>query len=161
MDVVIGVRGPTAPPDYCNGLMIPVVLFDQIYSFDRDTLAKAVPRPAKAPAAQYEQTSRELFDRILQITGNTGGTDAHRALNYLAMRYPAVYAMAAEEFARDSSLSGVEVRSSPLSAARKIVDVIFSFTNRNTDVTEKFSVSVDVTDEFPYLVAKISPYYDR
>jgi hypothetical protein len=32
---------------------------------------------------------------------------------------------------------------------------------RNTEVEEKFSVRVDVTDEFPYLVTKLSPYYDR
>jgi hypothetical protein len=31
----------------------------------------------------------------------------------------------------------------------------------NTDVTEKFFVRVDVTEEFPFLVTKMSPYYDR
>jgi hypothetical protein len=36
MDVVIGARGPIAPPEMCNGLMIPIVAFDQIYSFDRE-----------------------------------------------------------------------------------------------------------------------------
>ena len=30
-----------------------------------------------------------------------------------------------------------------------------------TDVTEKLFVRVDVTEEFPFLVAKMSPYYDR
>ncbi|MGH9893022.1 MAG: hypothetical protein ACREA0_13730, partial [bacterium] len=44
---------------------------------------------------------------------------------------------------------------------RKIVDVIFSYTNRNTDFTEKFCVRADVTEEFPFLVTKMSPYYDR
>jgi hypothetical protein len=48
-----------------------------------------------------------------------------------------------------------------LISARDIVDVIFAYTNRNTDFTEKFCVRVDVTEEFPFLVAKISPYYDR
>ena len=33
--------------------------------------------------------------------------------------------------------------------------------NRNTDFTEKFFVRVDVTEEFPFLVTKMSPYYDR
>jgi hypothetical protein len=32
---------------------------------------------------------------------------------------------------------------------------------RSTDVTEKFLVRVDVTEEFPFLVTKLSPYYDR
>jgi hypothetical protein len=74
---------------------------------------------------------------------------------------PRIYAKAAEEFAQDFSLSGVEVRPSPLSGTRRIVDVIFSYTNRNTDFTEKFFVRVDVTEEFPFLVTKLSPYYDR
>lgn len=161
IDIVIGMRGPIAPPEMCNGLMVPIVAFDQIYSFDRDALIKAIPKPAKTTAAQFGPAAEELFNRIMQLTDNSGATDEHRVLNYSVMRYPAIYAKAAEEFARDFSLTGVEVRPSPLSSTRKIVDVIFSYTNRNTDFTEKFFVRVDVTEEFPFLVTKLSPYYDR
>lgn len=161
IDVVIGLRGPIAPPTLCNGLMIPIVAFDQIYSFDRDALIKAIPKPEKTTAAQFGPAAEELFDRIMQMADNAGATDEHRALNYLVMRYPAIYARAAEEFGRDFSLTGVEVRAAPLSSTRNIVDVIFSYTNRNTDFTEKFFVRVDMTEEFPFLVAKMSPYYDR
>ncbi|MFA5921319.1 MAG: hypothetical protein WC856_08510 [Methylococcaceae bacterium] len=161
IDVVIGVRGPIAPPQMCNGLMVPIVAFDQIYSFDRDALIKAIPKPEKTTAAQFGPAAEELFNRIMQLTDNAGATDEHRVLNYLSMRYPAIYAKAAEEFAHDFSLTGVEVRPSPLSSTRNIVDVIFSYTNRNTDFTEKFCVRVDVTEEFPFLVTKMSPYYDR
>lgn len=161
IDVVIGTRGPIAPPTMCNGLMVPIVMFDQIYSFDRETLIKAIPKPEKTPATQFGPAAEELFDRIMQMTDNAGATDEHRALNYLAMRYPGIYAKAAEGFARDFSLSGVEIRPTPLSSTRNIVDVIFAYTNRNTDFTEKFFVRVDVTEEFPFLVTKLSPYYDR
>ncbi len=161
IDVVIGLRGPIAPPQMCNGLMIPIVVFDQIYSFDRGALIKAIPKPEKTAAAQFGPVAEELFNRIMQMTDNAGATDEHRALNYLVMRYPAIYAKAAEEFGRDFSLTGVEVRPSPLSATRNIVDVIFSYTNRNTDFTEKFFVRCDMTEEFPFLVTKLSPYYDR
>jgi hypothetical protein len=161
MDVVIGVRGPIAPPDMCNGLMIPIVAFDQIYSFDRDALIKSIPKPEKIAAKEFATAAGELLDRIMQMADNAGATDEHRALNYCALRYPAIYVKASEEFAANSSLSAVEVRPSPLSGVRKIVDVIFSYTNRNTDVTEKFFVRVDVTEEFPFLVTKMSPYYDR
>jgi hypothetical protein len=161
VDVVIGVRGPIAPPEMCNGLMIPMVGFDQIYSFDHDALIKSIPRPEKTTAAQFGPAAEELFNRIMQLTDNAGATDEHRALNYLAMRYPAIYARTAEEFARDFSLTGVEARFSPLSSTRKIVDVMFSYTNRNTDFTEKFFVRCDTTEEFPFLVTKMSPYYDR
>jgi hypothetical protein len=161
IDVVVGVRGPIAPPEMCNGLMVPLVSFEQIYSFDRNSLIKAIPRPKKADSAKFTQAAEELFDRIMQLTDNAGATDEHRALNYLAMRYPAIYATAADEFAQDFSLTTVDVRRSSLGGTRSIVDVIFSYTNRNTDFTEKFFVRCDVSEAFPFLVTKMSPYYDR
>ncbi|MDQ2921313.1 MAG: hypothetical protein M3R52_06860 [Acidobacteriota bacterium] len=161
IDVVVGVRGPIAPPEMCNGLMVPIVAFDQIYSFDRDALIKALPAPKGAKAKEYGTAAAELFDRIMLLADNAGSTDEHRALNYLAVRYPAVYNTVADAFGRNSSLTAVDVQSSPLSGTRKVVDVIFSFTNRNTDVVEKFFCRVDVTEEFLFLVTKMSPYFDR
>jgi len=161
LDCVIGVRGPIAPPEMCNGLMVPIVFFDQIYSFDRDALIKAIPKPEKASAKEFTPAAEELFERIMQLTDNAGASDEHRALNYLAIRYQAIYANTADQFGRNASLTGVDVLPSTLSGTRKVVDVIFSYTNRNTDVVEKFFVRVDVTEEFPFLVTKLSPYYDR
>jgi hypothetical protein len=161
LDCVIGVRGSIAPPQMCNGLMVPIVIFDQLYSFDRDALIKAIPKPDKIPAAEFAPAAGELFDRIMQMTDNAGATDQHRALNYLALRYQAIYANAAEEFARNASLTSVDIASSPLSGTRNVVDVVFSYTNRNTDVMERFFVRVDVTEEFPFLVTKLSPYYSH
>jgi hypothetical protein len=161
VDVVVGRRGPIAPPELCNGLMVPIVIFDQIYSFDRESFIKSIPRPDQIPAKEFGPAAQELFDRIIQMADNAGATDADRAVNYLALRYPPIYARAAESFAANSSLTGLEVRTSPLSGTRKIVEVIFSYTNRATDVTEKFFVRVDVTEEFPFLQTKLSPYFDR
>jgi hypothetical protein len=160
LDCVIGARGPIAPPEMCNGLMVPLVLFDQLYSFDRDTLIKAIPRPDRTPAKEFAAAAEELFDRIMRMTDNAGATDQDRALNYLAVRYPRIYEGVFEAFARNESLTGVEVRTSPLSGTRKVVDAIFSFTNRNTDVIGKQYVRLDVTEEFPFLVSKLSPYFD-
>lgn len=161
IDCVIGVLGPLASPAQCNGLMVPIVVIDQVYSFDRDALIAAIPRPDQMKEERFEAAAEEVFDRILQMTDNAGATDDHRAVNYLAMRYPGIYTRTAEQFAQDFSLKRLEVRPAPLSATRRIVDVILSFTNRKTDFTEKFSVRVDVTEEFPFLVGKISPHYDR
>ena len=161
ISTVIGLKGPVAPPDHCNGLMLPIVAFDQIYSFSRDALIGAIPRPKGIKAEDFGPAAGELFDRIMQMSDNAGSTDEHRALNYLSVRYPSIYARGAEAFAANSSLSGVEVRSSPLSGTRNIVEVIFAFTNRASDFTEKSFVRVDVTEQFPFLVTKLSPYYDR
>lgn len=159
IDVVVGVRGPVAPPEACNGLMVPVVFFDQLYSFDVDTLIGAIPKPDKIPREKFGPTAEGLFSRIMQIADNAGASEDHRALNYLAVRYHAIYHQAAEMQARDFSLSSVDVRRSPLGAPRYIVEVIFTFTNRQTDFSEKFFIRVDVTEEFPFLVTKLSPYY--
>ncbi|BFG80261.1 hypothetical protein PTKU46_82950 [Paraburkholderia terrae] len=161
LDCVIGIRGPIAPPDICNGLMVPMVIFDQIYSFDRDSLIRAIPRPETIADEAFPPAAAELFDRIMQLADNAGATDEHRALNYCAVRYHAIYANAADAFARNEMLKGVDVIPSRLSGARNIVDVIFSYSHRNTDVTQKFFVRVDVTEEFPFLITKLSPYYDR
>lgn len=161
IDVVVGIKGPIAPPDVCNGLIVPIVFFDQIYSFDVDSLIRSIPRPAKTTAKNFAPIANELFFRVMQMADNAGATHEHRALNYLAIRYPAVYATVADAHARNGSFTAIEVRLSALTGARKMFDVIFSFTNRQTDVVEKFFARVDVTEEFPFLVTKMSPYYDR
>jgi hypothetical protein len=161
VDLVVGVRGPLAPPEMCNGLVVPIVVFDQLYSFDRDSLIASIPRPDNVPAERFGEAAAEVFDRIMQVTDNAGATDEHRALNFLAVRYPAIYAAVADAHGRNLSLTAIDVRPSTLSGLRNIVDVIVSFTNRATDVVEKQFLRVDVTEQFPFLVTRMSPYYDR
>ena len=161
VDVVIGVLGPIAPPELCNALMVPIVIFDHIYSFDVDALLGAIPRPDKAKADQWAAATNEVFARITQMNDNAGATDADRALNYLSVRYPGIYQTAAEKFAANSSLTAVEVRPSRLSGARNIVDVVFAYTDRRSDVTDKLFARVDVTEQFPFLVSRLAPYFER
>lgn len=161
LDVVIGIRGPIAPPDYCNGLTVPIVGFDQIYSFDRDSFVAAIPRDPSMTDDQFVASSTHVLDSVLQVTDNAGATDEHRALNYLVMRYPQVYAWTATQFTADFALTKIDVQRSAVSADRKLMDCIFSYTSRAVGFTEKAAVSVDVTDEFPFLVTPMSSYYDR
>jgi cyclic patellamide precursor peptide PatG len=162
IDVVVGMRGPIAPPEMCNGLMVPIVFFDQIYSFNRDALINAIPpRKGEKPKAEDKKAAEEALKRIRLLADNAGSTDEHRALNYLAVRYPEVYHIVSEAFENESSLTAVDVQPSALSGTRNVVDVIFSFTNRKTDVVDKQFTRVDVTEEFPFLVTKMSPYFDR
>ena len=96
VDVVIGMRGPLAPPELCNGLMVPIVVFDQIYSFDMDDARPSHSAPRADSRRAVCPTAEELSMRIMQMADNAGATDEHRALNYLAVRYPAIYAATAE-----------------------------------------------------------------
>jgi hypothetical protein len=77
------------------------------------------------------------------------------------MRYPAIYTQTAAAHEANASLTAVDVRPSRLSGVRTILDVILSYTHRQTDVTEKYFARVDVTEQFPFLVTKLSPFYDR
>jgi PatG C-terminal len=161
IDLVIGVRGGTAPLEMCNGAVLPLVRFDQLYSFDVDSFVKSIPNSKEAPAKATNSATEEVLLRVLNMTENAGAADGHRALNYLAVRCPAIYTKTAEQFSKNCALSSVDVTASPLGGNRKIVNVIFSYVNRATDVTEKFFARVDVTEEFPFLMTKMSPYYDR
>jgi hypothetical protein len=164
LDLVIGTRGPLAPPTMCNGLILPIVTFDQVYSFDRYTLLEAIPTPDDVQgedAERFRSAAGELFDHLLQVADNAGATDEHRALNYLAVRYQRIYTVTKERIDENYSLGAIEVVPSSLTGVRSIVDVVFSYRNRETDVVEKQFVRVDVTEEFPFLVSKMGPYYDR
>jgi hypothetical protein len=161
IDVVIGSLGPLASPDHCNGLVVPMVAFTQIYSFDTASFLAAIPKPDGMAAKAFKTAAAELFGRIQQLADNAGASDEHRALNYLAVRYPAIYAHATERFAKNATLSSVEVQPSRLSGIRSLVNVIFTFTDRTTGVPDKAAVRVDVSEEFPFLVSALSPYYDR
>jgi PatG Domain len=161
VDVVIGLRGPVAPPQACSGLAVPVVIFDQVYSFDVDALISELPRPESVPADQFGPIAEELYGRIVQMADNSGATDAHRALNYLAVRYETIYSHAADMYSRNFSLTMVDVRPSLLSGVRSLVDVVFTFTHRQTTVAEQYFTRVDITEEFPFLVTRLSPYYEH
>jgi hypothetical protein len=160
VDVVIGLRGRIAPPGMCNGLLVPVVMFDQIFSFKRAELIAAIPRPEKIPAKDFAATAEELFDRIMQMTDNAGARDEDRALNYLALRDRHIYQAVAEAHARNESLTAVDVIPSPLSGTRKILEVKFSFTNRSSGVVSKQSTGVDASDEFVFLQWAMRPTFD-
>jgi hypothetical protein len=161
VDVVIGTRGPIAPPEMCNGLILPIITFEQIYSFDVNTLMKALPKTEKSMGENYITNSEGELYRIMQMADNFGATDEHRCLNYLAVRYSAYYEKTAEMNNKDCSLTGIEVRTSRLTNTRKILDCIITYTERKSGSDEKWFCRVDVTEMFPYLVTKMSPYYDR
>ncbi|MCA9471829.1 MAG: hypothetical protein MRJ96_05130 [Nitrospirales bacterium] len=159
IDVVIGYRGSLAPPEACNGLILPMVMIEQVYSFDMKSLLKSMPTPEKMSPGQFSPIAQELYKQIIHMADNAGATDEHRAMNYLAVRYDAIYTVCAEQYRNNYSLNSVQVRPSRLSAARKVMDAIFTFTHRETTVTQKWFTRVDVTEEFPYLVSPLSPYY--
>jgi hypothetical protein len=161
VDVIIGLLGPLAPPEACEGLVLPIAVADQVYSFAKQELIDALPSPDHDDQEGFRRSAGEVLDRILQLADNSGATDEHRALNYLAVRYQPIYARTAQQHQDQSSLVAVEVRPSRLSGPEKIVDVVLSFRGRASDLTEQFFVRVNVTGEFPFVLTGLQPYFER
>jgi len=132
-DVVVGVMG-------ADGI---AVLVDQIFTIDSTHLA------ADGSSA------------FKQVADNHGLTDEDRAHNFLVARY-SISPENLEEIGEDFKLADVPVLSSRLGGPTgRVVRAIFTFRNTNAPIEKKYFVRVDVTEEFPFLVTKISPYYDR
>ncbi|OKJ63836.1 hypothetical protein AMK27_11360 [Streptomyces sp. CB02009] len=161
-DVAIGTLGPLAPSEKCGGLVVPMVVFDQIYSFDTESFIAQIPSPDGVDAGAFQEIAGELFARVTQLADNAGNSDEHRALNYLTMRYPEIYAETARQHARNSSLTNVEAFPSPLSSVRTVITTVFTYTHRSTNFVEKFAAQVDTTEVFPFLaIPGFNSYYDH
>ena len=52
--------------------MVPIVVFDQVDSFDREALINAIPRSEQMTEQPFEAAAGEVLDRILQMTDNAG-----------------------------------------------------------------------------------------
>ncbi|MFJ1615191.1 hypothetical protein ACIODT_09800 [Streptomyces sp. NPDC088251] len=157
LDVVIGVRGPILKPDECNGLPLPEARFEQLYSFDRASLVHAIEKPEGMASEQFEATTEEVLTKILQIAENTGATHESRAANYVACRYAAIYIKTFESFVNDSTLTSIDVHPSPVGETRHVIEFTVSYTDRRTDMTDKFSVLVDTQDMYPFLRNRLAP----
>jgi hypothetical protein len=117
---------------------------------------------AAAPAdtgAVSAQVISDLFDRILQRARNQGVSPDSRAVNYLALRAPAVYALVAEQLANGAVLVSVDAEHTH-SGGRTVVDVRFVFRSRRTDLVSRYLTRVDVTEVFPFLVSPLQQSYD-
>jgi hypothetical protein len=156
-NVIIGTRSPIGlPASSCGGLSLPTVIASKIYSFNVDEFVKELPLGEAQIAA-----GKELLERITHLIDNVGDMDEHRAVNYLALRYLAVYNLVVENFNRDFSLQGVQVRPVVTRSNRKIVDVYLKFISRKTDVREVYGVRVDVTGMYPFLVSPLHPVFEK
>lgn len=165
-DVVIGPRGPIAPPELCSGLQLPLVVCNQLYSFLFDEFVAAI---STATGVAHEDAASMFFE-MLQVGDNVGETDEHRAINYVTLRYPSIYVMAANMLGhapagpysiadRVYTLAGVAATRAPVQGARRIVDIIFRYRERATGAMVDWYCEVDVTGQFPFLVRPLSRYY--
>jgi hypothetical protein len=171
MHVVVG-RSPRTTTDAPGApLGLPLVVADQVLAFTLAEFAEAIPDAEESQDQESASTdtgdSREqfntivhdLFLRLTRRTGNHGIAEEHRALNYIAVRYPPVYHAVMQAHSEGKILSAVDTGHSH-SGNRRVASVRLTFRHRRTEITERYQCLVDVTEVFPFLVTTLHPTYD-
>lgn len=169
-DTIQAVIGAAAPPGFSSGPCAPTGLpevtvahhltftfADFVARLDEEQRGAGEQRPGEPDA--FRVVARDLFARLTRRSGNRGLLDEHRALNYLALRYPALYRVAADAHRDDKLLMDVNARRHA-GADRVLVAVRLVFRGRRTDLLERYQCLVDVSDRFPFLSAPLSQVYD-
>ena len=173
--VIVGRTVPASINSPCAAAGLPVVQADQVLAFTLDEFAAALPGDggtgggsngqnspptgSKTDRTEFEAVVRRLFLRLTRKAGNRGFADEHRALNYVALRYPPLYQTVWQAQRDGKVLVGVDAQHSH-SADHRLVSVRLTFRNPRTDITEGYHLLVDVTGVFPYLVRGLQPTYD-
>jgi hypothetical protein len=158
-DLIIGKRAGIAPAQLSGGLLLPMVVCDQVYSFkiseytkELEQLGDSLFQGGKLKKAEFGEIVKELFLRVTSSTENIGGEDSHRALNYLIVQHPGIFFSLAEKHHTNHILDSIETRVNDGANGRRVVTAIFSFIDRATSVPEKIFTRVDVTEEWPFIL---------
>lgn len=142
---------------------LPAVWADQFLSFKVDEFIDAMPTPPDLgeghAVEEWRQNARSLFNWLTQRSGNLGTSDQHRAMNYLALRYPALYHLTYQQQTAGSLLIGVDARRS-FTADRRAVTVRLTFRNPHTQVVERYQCDADIHDVLPFLAQPLARTYE-
>jgi hypothetical protein len=177
LHVVIGrtVSAPGWIDNPCAESGLPIVVADQLFAFTLDEfvdqivtdLAAAdgggggekggVAAQDKAVREQHTAVTREVFHWLTRRSDNAGFTNEHRALNYLALRFPPAYRAAMQAYGGGKTLTAVHAHHSH-ARDRGLVSVQFTFRDRRSEIIERYECTVDVTG-FPFLVSGLQPTY--
>jgi len=171
LHVVVGSPATGGSPFACpvpTGL--PAVWPEQFLSFRSDELIEAMPAPSAAggttadeaaadAAAKWRQVATTLFAWLTQRLDNAGISDQHRALNYLAVRYPAMYHLAYDQQRAGKVLIGLDARGAQGQERRAVV-VRLTFRNPHTQVVERYHCQVDTHDVLPFVARPFALSYD-
>jgi len=157
--VAIGVLGPIAPDDLRTDLPLRMILCNHLFHFTTEDILDELKGDNTTTVS-----IRDVLD-ALTIKPNIGASAAERAKNFLAYRYSTIYSKTTSLSVSNSKdpddgafLESLEAKSSDGSPGRTIVDIIFNYQKNVSGRQQAFFVSVDVTDQYPFLHSNLSDY---
>jgi hypothetical protein len=155
--VVIGRVGAFTNPASYGGLLLSLVSVDQLYEFSASEWGEGLAKTAqpalqshKVETSHFQAVSQGIFREVTTMPENLGIADGHRALNYLVVQHPGMFLAAAER--PNHVMDRIETRVIQGMGGRRHVVVILSFLDRGTGVPERLFCTVDVTEEWPFVV---------
>lgn len=166
VNIIIGTRGPIANPSMCNCLPLPIVTYDRIFTFNILEMINKVVEELTSKAKEertfmadeekaFRETTFDIFsDIVFSTSDNVGGTDEHRAINFM-LTDPNVYRSVRDALDDDNWLESINARPARVSGIRTMIDVIFTYKNRKTNAIYEEFIRVDVTCEFPFIVSEL------
>jgi len=156
--VAIGAAAPPGPWACEPGL--PRCFADQLIAFDIEEFVASVPCPEDIDEEVFRGAVRTVFDRIARRADNRGLADEHRALNFAALRYPAIYEVASRAASRSMSLQGIRGGTINRGDGRRMVRLRLAFGNRTNGLVEQYSCQIDTTEVFPFLMSPLQQIFD-
>ncbi|AQM69934.1 hypothetical protein Vca1114GL_03508 [Vibrio campbellii] len=150
--------------------VLPKVRCKHMFAFNAD--AQAI--ESKLGEAGLNTTTKAINDllRLLNVKQNSGNSDLERAKNFLAFRYPDIYAVRASEAAihldtklnayqedkEQEFLRSIDTRIAQSAPGHTLVDVIFHYQRSVSGRQFSYYATVDVSQLFPYLHSPLSDY---
>lgn len=179
--LVVGTVGGSAPAWMCNGVQLPVVSCEQVFSFTGQAFVNSIVAEARRDAALLQKITDSLqgqnpppdinefllkaannaFSVLTLLGDNTGQTDEHRAINYLTFKSMALYKKEIEMELDGFRLNSVTAQPDALARTRRIQDVILVFAKTDAQEVRRFFTRVDVTGQFPFMLNELSLFFDH
>ena len=160
LSVVIGLKGPMAPEELNIDLPLPMVICKHIYSFTSEDMLAELNKNVNTTSTYI----RNVLDALL-TKPNIGASDIGRARNFIAYRYSTIYIDTSSADSGNQSaaedkeyLESMEAKPSSGSPGRSVIDLIFTYKKNVSGRTNSYYVSVDVTDQFPFLHSDLKDY---
>jgi hypothetical protein len=165
--VVVGITKAGPSNGVCEGVGLLTIEPIQLLAFTLDEFVDGLPRPqlpgeerGTAPLDGHQRSAiKEIFKRLTRRANNNGIIDEHRACNYAALRYPAIYHAVLQGQVDRKDLVGLDARRVP-SSHRKVVAVRITHKMPGSGGFEHLQCLIDVTDVFPFIARPLEVVYD-
>ncbi|RFS26221.1 hypothetical protein DVR12_00065 [Chitinophaga silvatica] len=167
-DILIGEK----MPGYLkvrSSQQLQYVMIKQLYEISATDYVKGIIKAIQKSGLVDARTDNDLseqaadiFSNALQLIKKNGDDEKSRAMNFIVLRYMDFYLETwALQYKNKDAFQLQRVSENPVEVygQMKIVTIIFTYQSKVSAATVHYSVTVDVSTEFPFIVVPWAKYY--